>query len=443
MRFTTLITEITELITEASRYEVLVNKFAKTKKKASGKVIKPKIELDILQVLMLADPTTTQNQENLPTDTETEIKKVGAYTQWIIKQWMSLQQKADEEYAYGSPEWGVALERHQELFLEDLYKVTEDLKKFDRFKREISEDKRDINRVMSTDELYKLTKNMSLEKIDITKSEEKERRKREDVDYLYDGNRWEIVVPKTKEVSCDMAGAPLTRWCTASSSMSYYERYAPEGPLYIVRDKNDIVKEGRGIGEPRPLYQFHFPSNQFMDAEDRSVNLEQFLTADGVELKEFFKHEFGKALNKDYDNKVQINYPNDQISRFISLYGFDEFFDKLPKTLERFDFESGRQGYGNRDDKGPPTVDLPSKIFNFPALKVLHIEGILKSLPDDIAKLQNLQFISIPNNPDLKKIPASIAQLPKLEVLNLRNTPAEIPPEVAQKEEEGQIVIVK
>ena len=46
MRFTTLINEITELITEASRYEVLVNKFATPKTKASGKVIKPKIPLE-------------------------------------------------------------------------------------------------------------------------------------------------------------------------------------------------------------------------------------------------------------------------------------------------------------------------------------------------------------------------------------------------------------
>ena len=63
------------------------------------------------------------------------IKKVGAYTNWLIKQWMSLQQKADAEYAYGSPDWGVALERHQDLFWEDLYKTTEDLEKFHYLKK--------------------------------------------------------------------------------------------------------------------------------------------------------------------------------------------------------------------------------------------------------------------------------------------------------------------
>jgi len=439
MRFTTLINEITELITEASRYEVLVDKFAKPKKKASGKVIKPKIPLETLKVLMLADPTT--KQDTASEEATGDVQKVGAYSQWLIKQWMGLQQKADAEYAYGSPDWDVALERHQALFLEDLYKVTEDLQKFNRFKSRIPQEKRDINRISNTDELYELTKDFSLENVDLTKSEEKERRKREDVDYLYDGNRFEVVVPKTKDVSCDMAGAPLTRWCTASSSYSYFERYSPQGPLYIIRDKNDIVKEGRGVGEPRPIYQFHFPSNQFMDAEDRSINLESFLINEGAELKDFFKHEFAKSLNKEYGDKVQINYPNDNVSRFIALYGFEEFLSKLPNTLKRFDFEKGSRY--NQKEEDIPKVSIPNQIYNFPGLEVLHVEGILDSLPEDIQRLQNLQFISIPNNPNLKTLPASIAKLPKLEVLNLRGTPAVIPDEIQALEKEGRIVIVQ
>lgn len=445
MKFTSLISEIQELL-EQSRYEVLVDKFSKKKKKASGKVIKPKIELETLRALMLADPTTKSNEDDVEgVVADTEIDKVGAYTQWLIKQWMGLQQKADEEYAYGSPDWGVALERHQNLFMEDLYKVTDDLQKFHRFKRQIPVDKRDINRIGSVEELYDLTKGFSLEDVGVTKSEIKEKRKREEVDYLYDGERWEVVVPKTKEVSCDMAGAPLTRWCTASSNMNYYERYAPQGPLYILRDKNDIVKEGRGEGEPRPKYQFHFPSNQFMDQDDRSINLESFLgSGEGAELKEFFKHEFAKSLNKDFKDKVQINYPNDQISRFIALYGFDEFFDKLPPTLKRFDFEMGRRGYGQEEEQ-TPSFDISRKLLDFKQLEVLHIENILKSLPEDIDKLQKLKFISLPNNPQLKTIPASIVNIPTLEVINVRGVKPgfTVPPEVQQKIDDGELIIVE
>ena len=72
------------LVLEQSRYEVLVDKWAKGKKKASGKRIKPKIELEILTKLMLADPTSIGADNDTPGEGE-ELKKVGAYTQWLNK----------------------------------------------------------------------------------------------------------------------------------------------------------------------------------------------------------------------------------------------------------------------------------------------------------------------------------------------------------------------
>ena len=57
MSFTSLLNEI-QTILEQSRYDVLVQKWATPKKKVSGKVVKPKIELEVLKALMLADPTT-------------------------------------------------------------------------------------------------------------------------------------------------------------------------------------------------------------------------------------------------------------------------------------------------------------------------------------------------------------------------------------------------
>ena len=42
---------------------------------------------------------------------------------------------------------------------------------------------------------------------------------------------------------------------------------------------------------------------------------------------------------------------------------------------------------------------------------MLHIEGMLSELPDEVGELQNLQFISIPNNPNLVQIPESIYNL--------------------------------
>lgn len=453
MSFTSLLNEVKEILEqELSRLDVMMDRYSKPKKKANGKVIPPKIPEDILIKLIISDPTSRHEGDDGVGDAELmdeiKIQKVGKYTQWIIKQWLGLQQKAQEEYEYdpkpNSPFQG-KLNQLQELFLEDLYKTTEDLIKFDRFKSQIEGDKRDINKITSTDELYDLTKDFSLEKATTSKAEQKEKRKREEVDYLYDGDRWEVVVPKTKAVSCDMAGPPLTRWCTAADGWNYFERYAPQGPLYMIRDKNDIVTSGgKGVGEPRPKYQFHFPSNQFMDQNDRSVNLESMLSDNGElsELKDFFKHEFAKALNKDFGDTVQINYPNDQVSRFIGLYGFDEFFDKLPASLTRFDFEKGRGGYG-RTEVDLPAMPLHPKVLKFKDLNVLHVEGLLKSLPEEISQLQNLAFISIPNNPELETIPDTIADLPNLQVLNIRNNPKlKIGPRLQEKIDSNELTVV-
>ena len=447
MSFTSLLNEVREILEqELSRLDVMMDRYTKPKKKANGKVVPPKIPKDILTQLIIADPTSRQPEGARD---EGEITKVGKYAQWIIKLWLGLQQEAQKEYPYDpkptSPFQG-KFKQLQDLFLEDLYKTTEDLIKFDRFKSQIDASKRDINKITSTDELYDLTKDFSLEKATTSKAEQKEQRKREEVDYLYDGDRWEVVVPKTKAVSCDMAGAPLTRWCTASDNWNYYERYSGQGPLYMIRDKNDIVTSGgKGEGEPRPKYQFHFPSNQYMDPADRSVNLEQML-ADGGELSElkpFFKHEFAKALNKDFGDQVQINYPNDQVSRFIGLYGFDEFFDKLPKSLKRFDFEKGNRGYGN-DKQDLPATPLHPKVLNFANLEVLHIEGLLSELPEDIDRLSKLMFISIPNNPELKTLPESLADLPALQVLNIRNNPnLKLGPRVQSMIDSGEVTVVQ
>ena len=394
-----------KVILENSRYEVLVNKFAKAKKKGQ----KPKIELDILTDLMQADPTTKGDFEG---DRDTRnVKKVGAYSQWLIKQWMGLQQKADEVYAYGSPDWGVKLEQLQKQFMEDLYKTTEDLQKFHRFKQQIPQEKRDINRIESFDELYELTKDFSLEQATTTKAE----RVLQDAELVYDGPNWEILIPKSREASCHYGAN--TRWCTAGSSNNYYDHYSKQGPLYIIVNKKD----------PTDKYQFHFESNQFMDKEDRSVSLSPFLN-ERPELKEFFKEMFKRFLNKDqqHGKRVHVKYPNDNVSKYIGIYGFDEFMDSLPNDMVRFDFEAGG-GYGSQDKLA--SRPLPEKFTTFQNLQILHIEGLVNEVPESISNLKNLKFLSLAKNPDLKSLPDSLADLENLEVINIKgSTNVEIGP---------------
>ena len=69
---------LTNLIIEDSRYDVLMKKYTEPKKK--GK--KAAMDKDLLIDLMNSDPTTKQDLES----GEPEITKVGAYTNWLIKQ---------------------------------------------------------------------------------------------------------------------------------------------------------------------------------------------------------------------------------------------------------------------------------------------------------------------------------------------------------------------
>jgi len=421
---------LTTIILEDSRYDVLMKKYTIPKKK--GK--KAQMGKDLLTTFMKADPTTKVAEDN----DQTEVTKVGAYTNWILKQWLGLQQEADKEYAYGSPDWGVALERLQGLFMEDLYKTTEDLEKFHHLKKTKKyKGQKDIGQIKSIKDLYDNVKDYKVSKDEITKT--KAERLRDDVEKVYEDDKWRILVPKSKEASCHYGGGD-TRWCTASKSSNYYDHYSKQGPLYMMMYKEDA---GKSPSENRS-HQFHFESNSFYNAEDRSIDLAPFF-ATYPELKPFFKDKFASYMQKDFGKQVQLRYPNDTMSKYIAIYGFDEFFEALPESLERLDVEiSNRSSYGNDDKQKSPSFRLPDDIARFKNLEMLHIEGMLSELPDDLGQLKNLQFISIPNNPNLVHIPEVIADLPNLEVLNVKNnSKMVIPHKIMLKVACGDLVLIK
>ena len=420
---------LTNLIIEDSRYDILMKKYTEPKKK--GK--KAAMDKDHLIDLMTADPTTKGDFEG---DRDTrDVTKVGAYTNRLVKQWMGLPQEADKEYAYGSPDWGVALERLQNLFMEDLYKTTEDLEKFHHLKKTKKyKGQKDIGQIKSVADLYDNVKDYKVSKDELTKT--KAERLRDDVEKVYEDDKWRILIPKSKEASCHYGGGD-TRWCTASKSSNYYDHYSKQGPLYMMMYKEDA---GKSPSENRS-HQFHFESNSFYNAEDRGIDLGPFF-ATYPELKPFFKDKFSSYLKKDFGKQVQLRYPNDTMSKYIAIYGFDEFFEALPDTLERLDIEISNSR--NRTDDNTPAFRLPDDIVRFKQLEMLHIEGMLSELPDELGQLENLQFISIPNNPNLVHIPESLADLPSLEVLNIKNNnKMVIPHKIMERAACGDLVLIK
>lgn len=429
---------VKNVILEQGRYEILRNRFTKPKKK-EDKTIPPILSVEKFDEIVKADPTTRRDGD--------DIKKAGTYVPWLLKQFNRLSAEVQGQAEFGTREFKDILEQRQSLFFEDLYKTTEDLQKFERFKRQIEQSERDINK-HTIDSLFELVKDFSLEKEKGTKEERKEASKTFEYpgsELIYDGPNWAVTkISDTgklgKDAACFFGGFNKeTRWCTSAPGLSWFERYINQGPLYqIFKKGGDSAKD---TGLPAERYQFHFPSNQFMDIHDRQIDLVDFINNKAPELKDVFKPEFSDALTSFDGKKVNIDYPRDSSSKYIAIYGFDELFKSLSKDISSFDFTNS--GSGQSDEIGIG-LEIPSELGDYKNLIAIHFEGVLKSLPSTIGNLKKLQFLSIPNNPKMTELPVEVAELTNLRVINVQgNSNLKIPEEVMKMIDEQSIMFVK
>lgn len=405
MKFTEMLKTI---ISEDVRSELFLKKFTEpTVDKKTGKKVAPVLTPKELLTLIVNDPTSRADEGATSFN---QVKKTGGYVQWMINQIKRLR-----------PE-GVGKSKNPhpiEMFFEDLYKVKDDLIKFERFKNQIPVDKRDINKLTS-DELYDLVKDFSLEKATTTKAE------RKDAKYAHPGGTFELETPNYvitkitrtdelgKEAACFYGGNNKeTRWCTSAPGLSYFERYIKDGPLFQVYEKSSEPSKETGL--PSTRWQFHFQSNQFMDKDDRSINLVEFLNKSDKEVKEYFKPQFMENMTKSSGKggtSIDVEFPRSPAAQFIALYGFDEFFESLPDNITKMDFSGGNSG-----SEGFP---LPKAIGRLQNLEGLHIDGLISDLPSEICNCKKLRYLSLPNNKNLKSIPDCLKDLPNLKLVNFK-----------------------
>ena len=433
MKFTSLLKSI---IVEQSRFEVLLNALTKPGEDKEGKKTKPKLSKKEFLNLVLADPTTRLNNVDVETATPEELGKIkaGSYVPWLVKNYlMPTTESAVGEYSYERE-----VKRAKEVFLEDLYKVTDDLKKFERFKGRLPQEMRDINK-LTADQLYDAVKDFDLTLATTTKAERKSAPVHPGAKLVFDGPNWRVVEIEDKgqvgkEAACFYGGNNVeTRWCTSAPGASWFERYIKDGPLYVVFDPNDTdVSPNTGL--PKTRYQFHFPSNQFMDKDDRQQDLVQLLNGPMNELKNFFKPEFAKGLTGTSGKEFKVDgLSSGAVGKFISLYGLDDLIGSLPDTLESFSIQ-------NRDSKDSVKIELPQEIGKFKNLVHIITDNVsFKSIPESVCDLPRLKFLAVMKNPELTTVPECIANLPSLMFLNLKESPnAKIPSSITEKGEEMQ-----
>jgi hypothetical protein len=439
IKFTNILRDI---IVESSRFEILFNKYVKPKERGQ----KGMMPLQVLFKIIAGDPTSKipegMSEENVTADKMENIK-IGKYTQWLLKNFVS--PKIDLESGITDPNSPVvkqAVKEWQELFLEDLYKTTQDLMKYERNKNKLPQEYRDINK-LTPQTLYDQVKDFSLEKTKASKEEKKEASQT----YSHPGadnvtrlSNWTVVkITRTddlgKDAACFYGGSHMepskgeTRWCTSSPGLSYWKSYLSRGPLYVVIPNTPTKFKGfdKEVGDlsglPANRYQFHFQDKQFMDADDRQIDLVAFLK-DNPDLKDYFKPEMMENILQGVDkNKATVDYPRDPASKFMALYGTEEFINSLPKTISRLEIIA---------KGGELKFKFPSTLGELTNLTAIHLVGCVVSLPDSICNLQKLQFLSLPDNPELQKLPDCIADLPRLSIINLKGSNKDALPERLQ-----------
>ena len=440
MKFNTV---LRSLIREASRFEVLMDKFVKPQK---GSDKKPLLRKEDLFRLIDADPTTRKNDVDL---TDYQISKedmnrvkVGQYTPWLIKNYL----RPKTERQYGDYGYEREVEQMKDLFMEDLYKVTEDLLKFEKFKSRLAPELRDINK-LTIEQLADAVGRFSLEKTKASKEEKKEASVsyiHPGADIIYRGAEWTVAKISEKgdlgrDAACFYGGNMLksgkgeTNWCTSAPGLEWFNRYINKGPLYVVIPNSprsfkyaDILS-GEVSGLPAERYQFHFPENQFMDADDYQIDLVKFLK-DNEELKDLFKPEFAKGLTVGGEELKIEGFSSGAVGKFIGLYGLDELFDSLPATLKDISID-GRDSNIN--------LVIPPSIGKFKNLQSLFLQSCVEFIPNEVCQLKDLKFISLMKNPRLETLPECLADLPDLLFINVQGCDnLTMPPSIQEKGEE-------
>jgi hypothetical protein len=418
-------TLLRNILTEQSRFDVLIDKYTKPKKDViPGKGVKALMDINKLADIIFADPTTKKPADFNDADFSPEsLKKVqpGQYVNWMLKN-------------YESPETddSGSVQRARDLFMEDLFKLTDDLKKFTKYKQYFPVEKRDINKFTPTS-LFTFINNFELpEKIKskLAKSEVKKEIRKERKGFSHPGGTVEYVGDNYTVIKISDGGEKgqeaaswyggyydyangESRWCTSPPSSSYFRGYVKDGPLYVLLSNDESGPVGGRTGLPQDRYQFHFPSNQFMDRLDHRIELVEFLNNKAPDLKEYFKPEFAKGLVNQSTNQVNITYPDSSAGKFVALYGFEELFDSLPRDIEMLSFIN--------KSKEDLAIDIPASIGEFTNLTTLQLENIVKTLPDELGKLVNLGYLILPNNKQLRSLPSSVENLKDLTFLNIYN----------------------
>jgi len=294
------------------------------------------ISLEEFTTIVGADPTAKDGY-------------TGAYTKWLVKQYLKLNPN------------------YRKRFAEDAYKYRDALAKFDLLKKKnkIDSNNKDINR-FGISELEEYLRKFPDEAFKLKSVEKKEYDEVLSVTGN-DGYVWHVYIPRTKEASCYLGQE--TRWCTAARSghNQFHNYNSDTNPLYIVVRGDDLKTKFK--------WQFQAYSDQLADYRDRE---------DLASIKFFPKDIQDIIMNQRWNNsmRTQLSQSINDTAKYYekSVDDFDNLtFLRYYLNNIRKDEESGTAiGYFDVDD------DDMTKMIN-DALKNLEYDN--RQLYDNITEI--------------------------------------------------------
>jgi len=190
---------------------------------------------------------------------------------------------------------------------------------------------------------------------------------------LHNGENWYIFQPLTEKASCYLG--VNTEWCTTWGPYSLnkkhkdrgnmFSRYSPQGPLFIMIDKQN----------PDHKYQFHFESNQYMDRDDKRINVSEFIVKrENKEIFDYFFPSFTREVSGD-EIKNELNRL-DILPDKLSLQLFEKSIGKIDNKLVN--------GILSGDD------DVVSELLNNTNVSIDggRIEIYVETIIDDLEQLE-------------------------------------------------------
>lgn len=286
----------------------------------------------------------------------------GKYAQWLLK-----------IYEMGG------------LPLEDLYKATEYLTIYHKVKNKLDPKYKNIHQSIkkqvqyvdsfdgktkykyekipvfkSLQDLFKIIKPYKEEGADLSN---KEKLKKENL--VYEDEKWEVYIPRTYEASCQLGSG--TEWCTATGkTRKHYDEYTMKGTFFIFINKQNKKEK----------YQLHFKDKQFMDAEDVSIDMQEFVIKNVntiFNIKEIFiEAEARDQITEIIQNEIVSfleNASNSTLKKCLEIFR-KYYADELPILLHHDAFFiTGNEIYSYKDNLLHGYVSSENKNFTSFLLK--------------------------------------------------------------------------